>query len=115
MFYIYFSKALTIKDMMLNTLKAFYRDLIIIFIVIVFGLGIGEIAMKAILSGEVFRSMIGILAFCALIAVPITIYRLITKTFAPYCDDVLAGLTTILISSVMVYTAFVLLGTILTL
>lgn len=99
----------------MNTLKALYRDAIIIFIIIIFGLGIGEIAKKAILSGESIRALIGMLAFCVIIATAITIYRLITKTITPYCDDVLGGLTIILISAVLVYTGFVVLGTILTL
>lgn len=99
----------------MGTLKAFYRDSVIIFIIIIFGLGIGQVAQKAILSGETFRTIIAFVGFAFILAIPITVYRVFTRTRPPYCDDVLGGLTTILVSAVMVYTGFVLLGSILTL
>ena len=99
----------------MNTIKALYRDAVIIFIIIMFGLGIGQLARKAIITGECFKTCFGVVAFSFIIAIPITIYRLFTGTKAPFCDDVLRGLTTILLSAVIVYTGFVLLGTILTL
>jgi hypothetical protein len=99
----------------MQTLKALYRDAIIIFIMIIFGLGIGQLARKAIITNEWFKECFGLIAFSFIIAIPITIYRLVTNTKPPFCDDVLSGLTTILLSAVMVYTGFVVLGTILTL
>lgn len=99
----------------MKTLKALYRDGVIIFIIVTFGLGIGQLAQKAILSGECFNTIFGMVAFSMILAIPITIYRLFTNTRPPFCDDVLSGLTTILVSAILVYTGFVLLGTILTL
>lgn len=99
--------------MNMNTLKALYRDAIILFMIIVFALGIGEVAKSAIISGEKFKTLIGMLTFSVILAIPITIYRLFTQISAPYCDDVLGGLTTILVSAVIVYTGFVFLDTIL--
>lgn len=93
-------------------LRTLVRDASIICLVLIFAMGTSHLAKNALMLGAPIRQLVEFIAYCAILATPLTLFRVFGGVKPHKPDDGDDLIITLIVCALIAYLSFVLMGSV---